>query len=137
MDSAAYQRYLEAFNGRKYDAVADFYIDPPRLSFFGVEIASRKALKDFYGFLHAYIDESITVLDLAASDTLTAVHAVVRVEARRDLTAETLAAHGASGLMPMARGDVLQMRQFLHYTIKDGRIASVECAIVEILPTDR
>lgn len=136
MDSTAYQRYLATFHARDYDALADFYVDPPRLSFFGVEIRSRQALKEFYGFLHTYVDETVSVLDLAASDTLTAVHAVVRVQAIRDLTAEDLAAHGASGLMPMAKGDVLRMRQFVHYTIEDNRISSVECAMLEMLEPD-
>lgn len=130
MDRAAYDRYLAAFNTRDYDAVADFYVDPPKLSFFGVEIASRAALKDFYTFLHAYVDEQITLLNFASSETLAAVEAKVRIEARRDLTAEALAEHGASGLFPMRAGDVLEMRQFVHYTMQDGLIVSVECAML-------
>ncbi|PTS75791.1 hypothetical protein DBR17_15335 [Sphingomonas sp. HMWF008] len=131
MDRAAYDRYLAAFNAKDYAAIADFYIDPPMLRFFGVEIRSRHELKDFYGFLHAYITETITVLNYAASDTLAAVEAMVCVEAMRDLTAETLLAHGASGLMPMRSGDRIEMRQFIHYRLKGGRISSVECAMLE------
>lgn len=95
-----------------------------------MEIASRAALKDFYTFLHAYVDEQITLLNFASSETLAAVEEKVRIEARRDLTAEALAEQGASGLFPMLAGDVLEMRQFVHYIMQDGLIVSVECAML-------
>lgn len=64
-------------------AVADFYVQPPTLSFFGVEIRSRERLTAFYEFLHSYVRETVTVVAFAASEELTAVAAVVRIEAFR------------------------------------------------------
>jgi|GEM_PF-246316 len=128
----AYDRYVAAFNAKDYDAVADFYVDPPLMTFFGVEIRSRQALKDFYAFLHDHVNESVRVLNFAASETLTAIDAVVRVEGIRPLTREALDAQGLHGFFPIAVGEVQEMRQFIFYTINNGLIERVECALAPI-----
>ena len=130
MNRADYDRYLAAFNAKDYDAVCDFYAEPMNMSFFGVSLKSRDDMKRFYGFLHAHVLESVRVLNFASSDTLTAVDAIVRVEGIADLDRATLDANGASGLFPIRKGDVQEMRQFIFYTIRDGRIANVECALM-------
>jgi SnoaL-like domain len=130
MNRADYDRYLSAFNAKDYDGVADFYVEPMAMDFFGVSIRSRADLKRFYGFLHSYVHESVTVQNFAASDTLTAVDAIVRIEAYRDLDAETLAANGCAAFLPVKAGEVQELRQFIFYTIADGKIAKVECALV-------
>lgn len=126
-----YERYVAAFNAKDYDAVADFYADPPLMTFFGVEIRSRQALKDFYAFLHDHVSESVTVLNFACSATLTAIDAVIRVEGIKDLTREALDARGLHEFFPIAAGQVQEMRQFIFYTIKDGLIERVECALAQ------
>ncbi|MEO0033514.1 MAG: hypothetical protein RIS94_3272 [Pseudomonadota bacterium] len=131
LDRAAYDRYVAAFNGKDYDAVADFYVDPPLMTFFGVEIRSREALKAFYAFLHAHVKESVQVLNFACSETLTAIDAVVRVEGMKDLTREALDAQGLHAFFPIAAGEVQEMRQFIFYTIENGLIARVECALAQ------
>jgi hypothetical protein len=80
-----YDRYLADFNAKNYDAVCDFYAEPMDMEFFGVHLRSRADMKRFYGFLHSYVTENVTVRNFASSDTLTAVDAVVRLEAYRDL----------------------------------------------------
>lgn len=129
IDRARYDQYLAAFNARDYDAVADFYVQLPTLSFFGVEIRSREDLKAFYEFLHSYVRESVTVVAFAASEELTAVDAVVRIEAFRDLDAVTLAANGCAGFFPVKAGEVQEIRQFLHYAVAGDKFARVECAL--------
>ena len=129
LDRAAYDRYLAAFNARDYDGVADFYVDPPRMEFFGIVITSREELKAFYGWLHAFVKESVSVYAFAASDTLTALDADVRIEALRDLTREELDSRGATGFFPIRAGEIQVIRQFIFYTTRDGRIERVECAL--------
>ena len=129
IDRARYEQYLRAFNARDYDGVADFYVDPPSMEFFGIVIRSRQELKDFYGWLHSYVNESVRLLNFAASETCTACDAIVRIEAIRDLSREELDAHGATGFFPIKTGDVQEIRQFIFYTIKDGRIEKVEAAL--------
>jgi hypothetical protein len=130
VNRADYDRYLAAFNAKDYDGIADFYAEPINMDFFGVTISSRQGLKDFYSFLHSYVKENVTVLNFASSETLTAVDAIVRVEGIRNLDAEALAAKGLDQFFPIQTSEVQQMRQFIFYTIRDGKIAKVECALV-------
>ena len=123
-----YDRYVAAFNARDYDGVFDFYVDNPDMAFFGVEIRSRDDLKGFYGFLHGFVKEHITVHRFASSEELAAVEATVRLEAFEDLTREILEAKGYQ-LFPIAKGEVQEMLQFIHYHLRDGKIASVRCAL--------
>jgi len=125
-----YDRYVAAFNARDYDAVFDFYAENPRMAFFGIEITTREQLKDFYGFIHRYVKETVTVERFAGSDDLAAVEAIVRIEATDDLTRETLDARGMGQFFPIAKGEVQEMRQSIHYHLKDGKIESVGCALV-------
>lgn len=129
IDRARYDQYLAAFNAKDYDAVADFYVDPPRMEFFGIVITSREELKAFYAWLHSYVKESVTLRGFAASETCTACDAIVRIEALRDLTREELDAKGATGFFPIRAGEVQEIRQFIFYTVNDGRIEKVEAAL--------
>jgi hypothetical protein len=125
-----YEEYLRRFNARDYDGVFDFYTEQPQIAFFGITIRSREELKRFYGFLHAHASEAITVERFASSDDLVALEAIVRIEGLRDLSAEALAAEGYGQLNPIARGQVIEMRQMIHYDVVDGRFAAVRCAII-------
>ncbi len=131
MNRVDYDRYAEAFNARDYDAVFDFYADDPQMAFFGVEIRTREQLREFYTFLHTYVRETVTVEKFAASDELVALEAIIRVEGIKDLTREELDARGLDRFFPIRAGDVQEMRQYIHYHMRDGKIASVGCAIVE------
>lgn len=132
MNRLDYDRYLTAFNATDYDAVCGFYHQPMAMSFFGVDIKSRDDMKAFYTFLHSYVNESVRVLNFASSDTLTAVDAIVRIEAFRDLDAATLAANGCAAFHPAKAGEVQELRQFIFYTIRDGKIVTVECAMIPL-----
>jgi hypothetical protein len=123
-----YDRYVAAFNARDYEGVFDFYVDNPDMTFFGVEIRSRDDLKHFYTFLHSFVKETITVERFASSDEMAAVEAVVRIEAYEDLTGDILEEKGYR-LFPIAKGDVQEMLQFIHYHLRDGRIERVRCAL--------
>ena len=125
-----YDRYVAAFNARDYDAVFDFYAEHPKMAFFGIEITSREQLKEFYGFMHRFVKETVTVERFAGSEELAAVEAIVRIEATADLTREILDARGMGQFFPIAKGEVQEMRQYIHYHLQDGKIESVGCALV-------
>lgn len=125
-----YERYAAAFNARDYDTVFDFYAEKPRMAFFGIEITTRDQLKDFYGFLHQYVKETVTIERFAGSDELAAVEGIVRVEGIQDLTPEILAERGMPQFFPIMTGEVQEMRQYIHYHLKDGKIENVGCALV-------
>lgn len=125
-----YERYAAAFNARDYDTVFDFYAENPRMAFFGVEITTREQLRAFYTFLHTYVRETITIERFAASEELAAVEGMIRVEGIADLTREELDARGLPQFFPIAKGEVQEMRQYIHYHLQGGKIASVGCALV-------
>ncbi len=125
-----YDYYAEAFNARDYDAVFDFYVDDPDICFFGVEIRTREQLRDFYTFLHTYVRETVTVEKFASSEELVALEGIIRVEGIKDLNREELDARGLDQFFPIKAGDVQEIRQYIHYHMRDGKIASVGCAIV-------
>ena len=125
-----YERYAAAFNARDYDTVFDFYAEKPKMAFFGIEITTRDQLKEFYGFLHQYVKETVTIERFAGSEELAAVEGLVRIEGIADLTPEILAARGMDQFFPISTGDVQELRQYIHYHLKDGKIESVGCALV-------
>jgi hypothetical protein len=125
-----YERYAAAFNARDYDTVFDFYAEKPKMAFFGIEITTRAQLKEFYGFLHQYVKETVTIERFAGSDELAAVEGIVRVEGIKDLTSEILAERGMPQFFPISLGEVQEMRQYIHYHLKDGKIENVGCALV-------
>lgn len=130
MNRDAYDQYLGCFNSKDYNGVDNFYAEPMKMDFFGVSIRSREDLTRFYTFLHSYVKESVTVLNFAASETLTAVDAIVRIEALRDLPQDVLEANGAGAFHPMEAGQILEMRQFIFYTTRAGKIVQTECALL-------
>jgi len=130
MNRQEYELYAAAFNARDYDAVFDFYAEKPRMAFFGVEITTREQLRDFYTFLHTYVRETITIERFAASEELAAVEGIIRVEGIKDLTREELDARGLQQFFPIAKGEVQEMRQYIHYHLEGGKIAGVGCALV-------
>jgi hypothetical protein len=125
-----YERYAAAFNARDYDTVFDFYAENPRLAFFGIEITTREQLREFYTFLHRYVRETMTIERFASSEELAAVEGVIRLEGIADLTRETLDARGMQQFFPIAKGEVQEMRQYIHYHLRDGKIAGLGCALV-------
>ena len=124
-----YERYAAAFNARDYDTVFDFYAENPRLSFFGIEITTREQLREFYTFLHRYVRETMTIERFASSEELAAVEGVIRLEGIADLTRETLDARGMQQFFPIAKGEVQEIRQYIHYHLRDSKIESVGCAL--------
>lgn len=130
MDRADYERYAQAFNDRDYDSVFDFYAPGAQISFFGIDLSDRAAFTRFYTFLHSYVKESLFIERFAGSEELVALEGVIRVEGLRDLDAETLKANGLDQFFPIAKGEVQEMRQYIHYHLANGKFTSVGCALV-------
>lgn len=130
MNRTDYEHYAQAFNSRDYDTVFDFYAEGAEIRFFGVDLSTRQAFKSFYGFLHSYVTETLVIERFAASEELVALEGVIRVEGLRDLDAQTLKMHGLDQFFPIAKGEVQEMRQYIHYHVADAKFTSVGCAII-------
>jgi len=130
MDRTAYDHYLACFNARDYDAVLAHYAEEFVLEFGGLRFTRKQQVKDFYAFLHSYLDESITVQAFVSDGVMVALEGIVRIEGRVELTAEVLAEAGYAGLFPLAAGAVLHIPQYIHYHLRDGLIVRAGCALV-------
>ena len=132
MDRAAYDDYLRAFNARDYDGVLAHFADRFELSFAGYVFRTREEVKRFYRFLHAHVDERITVNRYASDAATVAMEADVRLEGLSDLTPAMLEAEGLGRIQPLAKGQVVTIPQFIHYHLDgEGKIVRALCAIFE------
>ncbi len=129
MNRQAYDHYLACFNARDYDGVLAHYAEDFLLEFAGYRFTRKDPVRRFYAFLHAYLNEQITVTAYVADAQMVALEGVVRLEALRDLTPETLAAEGYGRLVPMTAGQVVEIPQYIHYHLHDGLIVKAGCAL--------
>lgn len=132
MDRASYQRYIDAFNARDYDAVLAHYAPRFELVFAGYVFGNAADVRRLYTFLHSYLNEALTLKAFVSSPHMVALEADVRLEAVRDLTAEALAGEGLERLVTLRAGDVAVIPQFIHYHLDEqGKIVRALCAIYE------
>lgn len=131
MDRASYQRYIDSFNARDYDAVLKYYAERFELVFAGYVFRTPGELRRLYTFLHSYINESVTVRAFISDPQMVALEADVRLEAVRDLTQAALASQGLDRLVTLKAGDVAVIPQFIHYHLEHGKIVRALCAIYE------
>lgn len=132
MDRATYEDYLAKFNARDYAGVLAYYADEMEVCFAGYRFASKAEVARFYAFFHQHVSERIALLRFGSDDRTAALEAIVRLEGLTDLTPEGLEAEGLGRLVPLAKGQVVEMRQFIHYHLDDERrIVGAYCAVVE------
>lgn len=131
MDRASYQRYIDSFNARDYDAVLGYYAERFELVFAGYVFRTREEVRRLYTFLHSYLNESIILRAFVSDSHMVALEADVRLEAVRDLTREALVAQGLDHLVALKAGDVAVIPQFIHYHLEHGKIVRALCAVYE------
>jgi hypothetical protein len=131
MDRAAYDRYLGHFNARDYDAVLDHFAERFELVFAGYVFRSKEEVRRFYAFLHRYVKESVTVHSFVSDGKMVAMEADIRLEGVDDLTPEMLAEQGLERIVPVPKGQVITIPQFIHYHLEDGKIVRALCAVYE------
>jgi len=132
MNRSDYDAYLRAFNARDYDAVLAHFAEPFELVFAGYVFRTKEEVRRFYEFLHAYVAESVTVHSFVSDGRMVALDADVRLEGLADLTPELLAERGLERIVPIGRGQVVTIPQFIHYHLDgEGRIVRALCAVYE------
>ena len=131
MNRADYDRYLDLFNARDYDAVLSHFAEHFELVFAGYVFRTRLEVLNFYRFLHRYVDETVTVRRFISDQHTVALEAEVRLQARGDLTQELLAEQGLARLVPLKRGEAVTIPQFIHYHLEHGKIVRAMCAVYE------
>jgi ketosteroid isomerase-like protein len=131
MNRIDYDRYLALFNARDYDGVLAHFADSFELVFAGYVFRTRAEVKRFYEFLHAHVRESVTVHRFVSDGRLVALEADVRLEGIDDVTPAMLAAQGLERIVPIRKGQVITIPQFIHYHLENGKIVKALCAVFE------
>lgn len=120
---AAYDAYAHAFSAGDGARFGRYYTDDVVLDLpSGPYLEGRAAVVEFYANMAKTVQETLTVNQLTCDDNSLAA----------DLTS-TFTAHDDAPdflVMPLARGDVLTVRVFVHYTLRDGRISHIKVARV-------
>ena len=120
--------YLAKFNNRDYEGFLDYFADKFEMIHVGGLLTSREAVKKFYGFLHAYIQESVTVDRFVSDEYTIALEVRVQIRGVNELSRETVAASDYPRLTPLTVGQTVVIPQFIHYHLEKGKFVKVVCA---------
>ena len=133
MNRTQYEGYLEAFHARDYDRVLDHYAPDGEfeVTFFGTSLTNRAEVKRFYSFFHDHVKEEIFISKFMSNDEMVAAEATVRITAFKDLTKQAAAEVGIAVEYPISEGQVLDVPQFVHYHLKNGKITAALCALFQ------
>ena len=131
MDRATYDNYARLFNARDYDGVLDHFADRFELVFAQYVFTTKDQVRKFYAFLHANVDEQVIVRKYVSDATMIAMEADIRLEGKVDMTPAMLAEQALDRIMPIAKGQVITIPQFIHYHLENGKIVKALCALYE------
>jgi hypothetical protein len=132
MKRADYDRYVERFNARDYDAVLAHFAEAFELVFAGYVFRTAAEVRRLYAFLHDHVHENVTVRSFVSDARMVALEADVTLTAVKDMTPEALAAQGLDRLVSLKAGMVAVIPQFIHYHLDEhGRIVRALCAVYE------
>ncbi len=131
MRREAYERYLELFNAKDYEGVLSHFAPEFELVFAGHVFRTPDEVRRFYTFLHAHVEERISLKAFISDDDMVALEADVWLKGLRSPSAEEAAEAGVAGLLLPAPGQVIVIPQFIHYHLKDGKFAKALCAVFQ------
>jgi len=131
MDLEDYKGYLDLFNSKDYDAVLEHFTDDCEVVFAGYGFRGKEAVRNFYSFFHSYTKETILLQRFLPSESFIALEAVVRLEGIKDASQDIFAERGLGRLFALAKGQVIEVPQFIHYHMENGKFKKALCAIFE------
>ena len=129
MKREAYERYLQLFNARDYDAVLDHFAPAFELTFAGLVFRTPDEVRRFYTFLHDKVEEQVVLKAFVSSDVMVALEADVRITGVKPVSPEEAAEAGLAGLVFPPPGQVVVIPQLIHYHLVEGKIVRAVCAI--------
>lgn len=117
---AWFDGYIAAFNARDYAGFGAYY--GPEVEFRGqaATLSGGQAIMDFYGRIHAQVDETVEVLAFVGSPRLVAAELLTTLVSKGDWPDFP---NGA-----IAMGESRQSRNFAFYDIEDGLFMRIRTA---------
>jgi ketosteroid isomerase-like protein len=118
----AYMEYTQAFSNAECDRFGEYYTDDACLELpsVGLRIEGREGIVGFYRKMFASVRETLTLHQLVADDGGIAA----------DCTSQFTAIADAPDfpVSPLKKGEFVRVRVFVHYTLRDGKIAWIKVA---------
>ncbi|WP_129790473.1 nuclear transport factor 2 family protein [Sphingosinicella sp. CPCC 101087] len=115
---AAFHAYAAAFSHGDFDRFTAFYTDDVTLQLRALPpIRGKQAIADFYRAMFPKVREDLLVRKALADDEAIAI----------DLTSRFTAIEDAPdfSVMPLARGEAVEVDLYVHYRLRGGLIASI------------
>jgi predicted SnoaL-like aldol condensation-catalyzing enzyme len=118
---AAYLAYTAAFSNADHERFSAFYTDDVTLKLNALPlIEGKQGIVDFYRPMFERVREHLTIHKLLADDDAIFVDTTSRFTAQIDAPDFVVA--------PLARGEAVEVRVFVYYTLRDGLISSIRVA---------
>ena len=131
MNRTEFETYLSCFNARDYDRAMTYFSEDVVLRFAGYDISGKAAFSDFYAFFHQYVDEEVLVRQFAGDEENVIIEALVRLKGKIPLPRTVLAEKGYDRLSVPGPGESIEIPQFIHYRIENGKFIEIRCVIKE------
>jgi hypothetical protein len=118
----AYLEYTRAFSNAECDRFGQYYTDDVCLELpsVGLKIEGRDGIVGFYRKMFERVRETLTLHQLVADDGGIAVDCTSRFTAIADAPDFQVS--------PLRKGELIEVRVFVHYTLRDGKIAWIKVA---------
>jgi hypothetical protein len=118
----AFLEYTRAFSNAEYEKFSRYYTDDVRceLGATGIVLEGRDGIVSFYRAMFQKVRESLTLHHLIADDTGLAAEITSQFTAIEDAPDFVVA--------PLKKGEFVRGQMFVHYTLRDGRIAHIRVA---------
>ena len=129
IDRVAFDEYVRRFNSRDYEGVLEYWAKIFTVSFAGYTFHNREEFIDkFYkGFFHQYVNESLHIDQFISNENLLIIEARVHIQTKKELTHEAAVAAGYGNMRTPPLGKTLEIPEFIHYHVADGKFISVVC----------
>ncbi len=130
MTREEYDQYLLSFNGTDYSKVLEYWAPEFEVIVQGQMLFnSAESLVRTYAFLHARVKEEVFVQEFLSDQDKIFMEAIVRITAHETITAEDLERENINGIMPIDAGTVLDIPQFIHYHLENGKFKKGVCLV--------
>jgi hypothetical protein len=116
----AYLDYARAFSNAEFERFSQYYADDVVCEIAGMVLRGKQGIVDFYRQMFQTVREELTLHRLIADDAALAA----------DVTSQFTAIADAPDFVvaPLKKGEFVRVRVFVHYTLRDGKIAHIKVA---------
>ncbi len=129
MDRSRFENYVNAFNRRDYETLySEFFAPDVKLYTLGYLLDGSQALRNFYDFFHAYIEESLELTAFHQIEDGCFAELKMTLKAKNALTPAVLAEHGYERLPALPQGAEYETTLFIVYNVVNDRFSSIRCA---------